>query len=215
MFFNTLCKVASVVSDSVRPHRRQPTRLPRPWDSPGKKIGVGCHFLLQCMNVKSESEVTQLCPTLSDPMEYSVPGSSISGTLQARAPEWGAIAKLEYNISGACQSTTVVSQKNTYGIELQAELATFFHETPFQLKELLTNKPWLFRLGYLADIRLVFQRKCLMMFVTNGKSWGLKQKLEFWKTCISHHKLDSFLSLEEFLMRPVEILTNVIFYYII
>ena len=147
-------------------------------------------------------------------MDCSLPGSSVQGIFQARAPEWGAIAKLEYNISGTCQSTTVVSQKNTYGIELQAELATFFlwKKTPFQLKELLTNKPWLFRLWYLADIRLVFQRKCLMVFVTNGKNWGLKQKLKFWKTFISHHKLDSFLSLEEFLMRPVEILTSVIFF---
>ena len=57
------------VSDSVRPHRRQPTRLPRPWDSPGTNTGVGCHFLLQCMKVKSESEVAQSCPTLSDPMD--------------------------------------------------------------------------------------------------------------------------------------------------
>ena len=54
------------MSDSVRPHRWQPTRLPRPWDSPGKNTGVGCHFLLQSMKVKSESEVTQSCPTLSD-----------------------------------------------------------------------------------------------------------------------------------------------------
>ena len=59
------------MSDSVRPHRRQPTRLPRPWDSPGKNTGVGCHFLLQCIKEKSESEVTQSCPTLSDPMDYS------------------------------------------------------------------------------------------------------------------------------------------------
>ena len=58
------CQVTSVVSDSVRPHRRQPSRLPRPWDSPGKNTGVGCHFLLQCMKVKSESEVAQSCPTL-------------------------------------------------------------------------------------------------------------------------------------------------------
>ena len=57
------------MSDSVRPQRRQPTRLPRPWDSPGKNTGVGCHFLLQWMKVKSESEVTQSCPTLSDPMD--------------------------------------------------------------------------------------------------------------------------------------------------
>ena len=61
------CQVASVVSDSVWPHRRQPTRLPRPWDSPGKNTGVGCHFLLQCMKVKSESEVAQSCPTLATP----------------------------------------------------------------------------------------------------------------------------------------------------
>ena len=55
------------MSDSVQPHRRQPTRLPRPWDSPGKITGVGCHFLLQCMKVKSENEVAQSCPTLSAP----------------------------------------------------------------------------------------------------------------------------------------------------
>ena len=62
------------MSDSVWPHRQQPTRLPRPWDSPGKNTGVGCHFLLQCMKVKSESEVAPSCPTLRDPMDYSSPG---------------------------------------------------------------------------------------------------------------------------------------------
>ena len=62
------------MSDSMRPHRRQPTTLPRPWDSPGKNTGVGCHFLLQCMKVKSESVVVQLCPTLRDPMDCSLPG---------------------------------------------------------------------------------------------------------------------------------------------
>ena len=84
--------VTSVVSDSVRPHRWKPTKLPRPWDSPGKDTGVGCHFLLQCMKVKSESEVAQLCPTLSDPMGCSLPGSSIHGIFQARVLEWGAIS---------------------------------------------------------------------------------------------------------------------------
>ena len=64
------------MSNSVRPHRRQPSRLPRPWDSPGKNTGVGRHFLLQCMKVKGESEVVQSCPTLSDPMDSSLPGSS-------------------------------------------------------------------------------------------------------------------------------------------
>ena len=72
------------MSDSVRPHRRQPTRLLRPWDSPGKNTGVGHHFLLQCMKVESESEVVQSCPTLSDPMDCSPPGSSIHGSFQAR-----------------------------------------------------------------------------------------------------------------------------------
>ena len=69
-----------------------PTRLPRPWDSPGKNTGVGCHFLLQCMTVKSESEVTQSCPTLGDPMDCSPPGPSAHGIFQARILEWGAIA---------------------------------------------------------------------------------------------------------------------------
>ena len=80
------------MSDSVRPQRRKPTRLPRPWDSPGKNTGVGCHFLLQCMKVKSEREVAQSCLTPSDPMDCSPPGSSAHGTFQARVLEWGAIA---------------------------------------------------------------------------------------------------------------------------
>ena len=80
------------MSDSVQPHRQQPTRLPHPWDSSGKNTGVGCHFFLQCMKVKSESEVVQLCPTLSDPMDCNLPGSSIHGISQATVLEWGAIA---------------------------------------------------------------------------------------------------------------------------
>ena len=74
------------------PQGWQPTRLPHPWDSPGKNTGVGCHFLLQCRKVKSESEVTQSCLTLSDPMDYSLPGSSVHGIFQAKVLEWGAIA---------------------------------------------------------------------------------------------------------------------------
>ena len=79
------------MSDSVQPHRQQPTRLPHPWDSPGKNTEVGCHFLLQCMKVKSESEVAQLCLTLSDPMDCSPPGSSVHGSFQVRVLEWVAI----------------------------------------------------------------------------------------------------------------------------
>ena len=78
------CQVASVVSDSVRPHRRQPTKLPHPWDSRGKNTGVGCHFLLQCMKVKRESEAAQSCPTLSDAKDCSLAGCSVHGIFQAR-----------------------------------------------------------------------------------------------------------------------------------
>ena len=76
------------MSDSVWPHRWQPTRLLCPWDSPGKNTGVDCHFLLQCMKVKSESEVAQPCLTLRDPMDCSLPGSSVHGSFQARVLEW-------------------------------------------------------------------------------------------------------------------------------
>ena len=73
-----------VVSDSVRPRR--------PWDSPGKNTGVGCHFLLQCTKVKSQREVAQSCPTVHYPMDCSPPGSAVPGILQARVLEWGAVA---------------------------------------------------------------------------------------------------------------------------
>ena len=76
------------MSDSVRPHRQQPTRLRCPWDSPGKNTGVGCQFLLQYMKVKSESEFAQSCLTLSDPMDCSLPDSSIHRIFQARVLEW-------------------------------------------------------------------------------------------------------------------------------
>ena len=74
-------------------------QAPHPWDSPGKTTGVGCHFLLQCMKVKSEREVAQSCPTLSDPMDCSLPGSSIHGIFQARVLEWSAIAFSVYQFT--------------------------------------------------------------------------------------------------------------------
>ena len=97
IFLNSIymCSVqfsCSVMSNSVLPHRRQPTRLHHPWDSPGKNTGVGCHFLLQCMKVKSESKVVQSCPTLSNSTAYSPPGSSVHGIFQARVLEWVAVA---------------------------------------------------------------------------------------------------------------------------
>ena len=86
-----LCRTLSDPIDSSPPSSR-------PWDSPGKNTGVGCHFLLQCMKVKSESEVAQSCPTPSDPMDYSLPGFSIHGIFQARVLEWGAIAFSEPSV---------------------------------------------------------------------------------------------------------------------
>ena len=83
------------------PQMAKPTRLRRPWDSPGKNTGVGCHFLLQCMKVKSESEDAQSCPTLRDPMDCSLPGSSIHGIFQARVLEWVATAFSE-ELSNNC-----------------------------------------------------------------------------------------------------------------
>ena len=79
------------MSNSVQPHRPKPTKLPNPWDSPGKNIGVGCPFLLQCMKGKRGREVAQSCPILSNPMDCSPPGSSVRGIFQARVLEWGAI----------------------------------------------------------------------------------------------------------------------------
>ena len=94
----------------MRPHRWQSTRRPRPWDSPGKNTGVGCHFLLQCTKVKSQSEVAQSCPTLSDPMDCSPPGSSIHGIFQARVLEWGAIALRNIPHSPGLPITNILHQ---------------------------------------------------------------------------------------------------------
>ena len=87
------------MSDSVPPRRWQPTRLLCPWDSPGKNSGVGCRFLLQCMKMKSESEMAQSCPTLSNPMDCRLPGSSVHGIFQARVLEWVSIAFSDIYIS--------------------------------------------------------------------------------------------------------------------
>ena len=106
------------MSNSVRPHRRQPTRLPCPWDSPGKNTGVGYHFLLQCRKVKSESEVAQSCPTLSDSMDCSLPGSSAHGIFHARVLEWGAIA---FSITYTMEHYSALKRK---GILTRASLYT-------------------------------------------------------------------------------------------
>ena len=105
------------MSNSVRPHRRQPIRLPCPWDSPGKSTGVGCHLLLQCMKVKNESEVAQSCPTLSDFMDCSLPGSSAHGIFQARVLEWGtAVSAFSYRYSGRTVIHSSGPRKQTPGV---------------------------------------------------------------------------------------------------
>ena len=119
-------EVASVVSDSGRPHRRQPTRLPRPWDSPGKNTGVGCHFLLQCMKVKGESEVTQSCLTLSDPMDCSPPGSSIHG-----------FSRQEYWSGVPLPSPRVQYNRQTLGVDARADLGDLLSLDPPCLHDLV------------------------------------------------------------------------------
>ena len=104
------------------PHRRQPTRLSCPWDSPDKNTGVGCHFLLQCMKVKNESEVAQSCLTLPDPMDCSLPGYSIHGIFQARVLEWGAIAFSARYV----YFTTIKKKKNKIMVLVEAGMFTCF-----------------------------------------------------------------------------------------
>ena len=99
------------MSDPMRPHSGQSTRLPHPWDSPGKNTGVGYHFLLQCMKMKSESEVAQSCPTLSDPMYCSLPSSSVHGILQARVLEWVAIAFSDHTSRRLLLKIQICSQR--------------------------------------------------------------------------------------------------------
>ena len=121
------------MSDSVQPQRPQPARLPHPWDSPGKNTGVGCHFLLQCMKVKSESEVSQSCPTLHDPMDCSLPGFSIHGIFQARVLEWVAIAFSHHCLSSvqfisvaqSCPTLCNPMNRSTPGLPVHHQLPEF------------------------------------------------------------------------------------------
>ena len=120
------------MSHSVRPHRQQPTRLCHPWDSPGKNTGVGCHCLLQCMKVKSESEVAQSCPTLSDPMDCSLPGSSVHGIFQARVLHWGAIAFYLVTEQQATAVTTTSNNCKNLIFTRSANLEIFTVQTLFK-----------------------------------------------------------------------------------
>ena len=134
------------MSNSARPHRRQPATPHLPWDSPGKNTGVGCYVLLQCMKVKSESEVAQSCRTLSDPMDCSPPGSSIHGIFQARVLEWCAIAFSEWRrrqmlIEEACG---VLSGNSCYYISQRRDFPSRpVVKTPHFYCRGLRFNPWL------------------------------------------------------------------------
>ena len=133
------------MSDSVQPHRRQPTRLHRPWESPGKNTGVGCHFLLQCMKVKSESEVTQSCLTLCDPMDCSPAGSSTHGIFQARVLEWDAIAFSHMRCLSSVQFSSVAQScptlcnpmnRSTPGLPVHYQLLEFTQKAKEKRKDI-------------------------------------------------------------------------------
>ena len=126
------------MSDSVRPHRRKPTRLPHPRDSSGKNTGVGCHFLLQCMKVKSESEVAQSYPTLSDPMDHSPPGSSIHGIFQARVLEWGAIA---FHSTNTLKTYTSLFKLANSSMSLYMPIISIYNPGKSQINKLSLKSP--------------------------------------------------------------------------
>ena len=173
----------------MRPQRRQPTRLPRPWGSPGKNTGVGCHFLLQCMKVKSESEGAQLCPTPSDPMDCSLPGSSVHGIFQARVLEWSAIAFSEHfslapsKWSGyICQAGRLTESHfviSGYAFLLLGVLPTSHHCVTLQLKPRLRCEA-----GPGTQIAHASLRLCISSAVTADTvhyfQWKQCQTLFFW-----------------------------------
>ena len=151
------------MSDSVRPHRWQPTRLPHPWDSPGKNTGVGYHFLLHCMKVKSQSEVAQSCPTLSNLMDYSLPGSSVHGIFQARVLEWGAIA------FSKCLSSPA-----------------HFPESQTQ-----TLNPQLHLLIHVSSNHLIAKSWLIWKDPDSGKDWGREEKETTENEMVGwHHRLN-------------------------
>ena len=137
----------------MRPHRQQPTRFPRPWDSPGKNTGVGCHFLLQCMKVKSESEVAQSCPTLSDPMVCSPPGSSVHGIFQARVLEWGTIAFSTTPLLGIYPKETII-EKDTCTHHSISTLARTWELPRCSSTDEWTKKLWyIYTMDYYSAIK--------------------------------------------------------------
>ena len=156
----------------MRPHRWQPTRLPHPWDSPGKNTGVGCHFLLQCMKVESESEVTRSCPTLSDPMDCSPPGSSIHGIFQARVLEWGAIA---FSVSHASNAQNFPSQASTICEPWTSRCSSCFRKGR-GTRDQIANICWI------IEKAREFQKNIYFCFIDYAKAFD----------CVDHNKLWKF-----------------------
>ena len=181
--------------NSVRPHRWQPIRLPRPWDSPGKNTGVGCHFLLQCMKEKSESEVAQSCLTLRDPMDCSLPGSSIHGIFQARILELGAItfsARWSY-VSLITSLKVFIPNTVTFwgagGIRLQhrnferTRYSTLFPQIYILLKCKIYS-PYLNRPPNQLILVLIQSKKSYLSSKSDmGETWGLIQSVSKVLSC--------------------------------
>ena len=159
--------------DSVWPHRQQPTRLPRPWDSPGKNTGVDCHFLLQCMKVKSESEVAQSCPTLHDPMDCSLAGSSVHGIFQVRVLEWGAIT---------FSKTTITNHSPSLWVSEWSCSVVSDSLQPYGLYPTRLLRPWDFP-GKNTGVGWHFLLQ--EIFLTQGLNPGLPQCRQMFY-CMSH-----------------------------
>ena len=182
------------MSDSVLPQRQQPTRLPCPWDSPGKNTGVGCHFLLQCMKVKSESEVVQSCPTPSNPMDCSLPGSSVHGILQARVLEWVAIFLLQTWCIVNTKKHSKLGSSSLPSLKLFVlqlsplmMMATLYHSNyigqkpwchpnPFFLAHLTFNL-----LDILSSWPYNIYKKLLTLTISNRLNWAIVYQMEYYK----------------------------------
>ena len=150
------------MSYSVRPHRQQPTRLPHPWDFPGKNTGVGCHFLIQCMKVKSEIEAPQSCPTLRDPMDCM--GSSVHGIFQAGVLEWGAIA----------------FSRSNWAIHVYVFIQ---HFTMFTKQSIFQNVLWLL-LFYWKRLYILHLRFHMLLLRRNEMPWHILPRLYLGKATI-------------------------------
>ena len=163
----------------MQPQRRQPTRLPRPWDSPGKNTGVGCHSLLQCMKVKIESEVAQLCPTPSDPMDCSLLGSSVHGIFQARVLEWVAIAfsKKRYLALHIPQDSLHCWESAMYTVVTQ-----YIYQTEPQSSQVIWPKQELAEPNLLTPITEFFNSTIVGTTCIGNTSYRMKEVIFFGRS---------------------------------